>query len=195
MTSQSPKRPRGLSPEDEILWAKVADSVRPLKKRRHKLTDAPEFRLDAPPPEPEIFIPEAQPRPPPPAMPLPRPKPPAPPPVLSHGETANIDRRTAERFIRGKMTIDGRLDLHGHGQEAAHIALNDFVQRHAARGSRALLIITGKGTRGEGILRKAVPHWLNDMPLRRLVLSFSHAQPRDGGVGALYVLLKRRRED
>ena len=51
-----------------------------------------------------------------------------------------------------------------------------------------------KGWRGAGVLREAVPGWLNDPVNRTRILSFCHAQPRDGGDGALYVLLKRRRK-
>jgi DNA-nicking Smr family endonuclease len=39
-----------------------------------------------------------------------------------------------------------------------------------------------------------VPHWLNEEPNRTRILSFNHATPSDGGTGALYVLLKRKRE-
>lgn len=95
---------------------------------------------------------------------------------------------------RGEMDIDGRIDLHGLTQEAAHVALNGFISRCYALGRRCVLVITGKGTReGSGVLRAAVPRWLNDRPLRGVILAFSHAQPRDGGEGALYVLLKRQR--
>lgn len=115
-------------------------------------------------------------------------------PGLVHGESPGVDKRTAQRFKRGRMDIDGTIDLHGMTQEAAHIALHRFVEGGAATGKRCLLVITGKGTRGEGVLRGAVPRWLNDERLRRHVLTFSHAQPQHGGSGALYVLLKRRRE-
>lgn len=115
-------------------------------------------------------------------------------PGLTHGDSPGVDKRTAQRFKRGRMDIDGTIDLHGMTQEAAHIALHRFVEGGAAAGKRCLLVITGKGTRGEGVLRGAVPRWLNDERLRRHILTFSHAQPQHGGSGALYVLLKRRRE-
>lgn len=115
-------------------------------------------------------------------------------PGLGHGDSPGVDKRTAQRFKRGRMDIDGTIDLHGMTQEAAHIALHRFVESGAATGKRCLLVITGKGTRGEGVLRGAVPRWLNDERLRRHILSYSHAQPQHGGTGALYVLLKRRRE-
>ena len=101
-----------------------------------------------------------------------------------------------DRLRRGRLGVDARLDLHGLTQHAAHDALVRFVLDAHARGRRSLLVITGKGTFGDGrgILRARVPDWLNDPPLRDKVLAIETAQPKDGGAGALYVLLKRRRE-
>ena len=69
-----------------------------------------------------------------------------------------------------------------------------------------MLVITGKGSRsrgagaplsfGEGamgVLREALPGWINRPALRPLVLAFCAARPKHGGDGAFYVLLKRRR--
>jgi DNA-nicking Smr family endonuclease len=115
---------------------------------------------------------------------------------LRHGEGAGIDRRTHDRFRRGRMPIEGRLDLHGMTRERAHQALSVFLHRAYERGARCVLVVTGKGTtrEGSGVLRRDVPHWLNQGGLRGLVLSFTHAQARDGGEGALYVLIRRRRD-
>jgi len=115
---------------------------------------------------------------------------------LRHGDGTGIDRRTHDRFRRGRMAIEGRLDLHGMTRERAHAALNAFLYRAHERSARCVLVVTGKGTGrdGGGVLRREVPHWLNQAGLRTLVLGIAHAQPRDGGDGALYVLLKRRRE-
>jgi len=93
------------------------------------------------------------------------------------------------------MAIDGHLDLHGMTRERAHQALSAFMHQAYDRGARCVLVVTGKGSgrEGGGVLRRDVPLWLNQSGLRALVLSFTHAQVRDGGQGALYVLLKRRR--
>ena len=71
---------------------------------------------------------------------------------------------------------------------------------HAA-GKRNVLVVTGKGMTtsqrkptGTGILRQAVPRWLNEPAFRALVLAFDYAEPQHGGEGALYVLRKRVRE-
>jgi DNA-nicking Smr family endonuclease len=123
----------------------------------------------------------------------PRPAAPGPKPALA--PNASLDRRTDERLRRGRLSIQARLDLHGMTQAEAHAALNGFVQRSQAAGRRAILIITGKGalTAGGGVLRRAVPRWLHEPPLRELVLAVREAQPKDGGEGALYVLLRKPR--
>jgi len=115
---------------------------------------------------------------------------------LEHGRTPGVDRNTAERMRKGEMSIDGNLDLHGMTQEAALRALHRFLRSSFESGRRCLLVVTGKGGReggGGGVLRAQVPQWLNEASLRPLVLAFSYAQPRHGGDGALYVLLKRHR--
>jgi DNA-nicking Smr family endonuclease len=106
-----------------------------------------------------------------------------------------MDRRQAERFKRGKMSIEGRLDLHGMTRAAAHGALRRFLLGAAAADKRCVLVITGKGRASPqgGVLREEVPRWLNEPGLRDKVLSFDYSQQSDGGTGALYVLLKRRR--
>ncbi|MDX1401835.1 MAG: Smr/MutS family protein [Kiloniellales bacterium] len=117
-------------------------------------------------------------------------------PELTHGRSQGLDRRQAARFKRGRLPIEGRLDLHGMTQAKAHQALLRFVRSAADDGKRCLLIITGKGRDNPdgGVLRQAVPRWLNEPGLRDVVLTFDYAQQKDGGTGALYLLLKRRRD-
>jgi DNA-nicking Smr family endonuclease len=119
-----------------------------------------------------------------------------PPPELVPGRIAGVDKRLAERLRRGQLPIEASLDLHGSTQEAAHRQLDGFISAAAATGKRCVLVITGKGLWKEdaGVLREAVPRWLNEPANRARVLAITAAQPRHGGIGALYVLLKRKRE-
>ena len=110
------------------------------------------------------------------------------------GETSGIDRSSARRMQRGQMLIEGRLDLHGLSQEQAHQKLNAFIMQAVQQNFRHVLIITGKGRDGHGILRQKVPAWLKDAPLCHYLNAISYAQPKDGGKGALYIRLKRQRE-
>ncbi|HYB11116.1 MAG TPA: Smr/MutS family protein [Alphaproteobacteria bacterium] len=116
-------------------------------------------------------------------------------PELAPGAAAGVDRSTTDKLRRGGFPIEGRLDLHGHTQEEAHAALVSFVENAHLSGKRCLIVITGKGGVGRqsGVLRGAVPRWLNSEPMRRRILAFASAQPKHGGGGALYVLLRRQR--
>ncbi len=130
---------------------------------------------------------------PPPATPPP-PKPAALPP-LAPGAPAGLDKHTAQRLKRGQLAIDGRIDLHGMTQAEAHRALTAYLERAQGAARRCVLVITGKGRVSEegGVLRAMVPRWLNAPANRARVLAITPAQPKDGGAGALYVLLRRKR--
>ncbi len=114
---------------------------------------------------------------------------------LAHGALVGLDKRTGERLKRGKLPVEGRLDMHGMSQTKAYSALNRFVLDKQAEGKRCVVVITGKGGRdgGIGVLKEAVPRWLNEPSLRKHVLGFDYASPRLGGTGALYILLRRKR--
>ena len=182
------RHPKNLNPEDLKIWRHVTRSVSPLQGMtfRHPVDD--DAADDHGPPGPKAaaaLIPETisrvQQRP-------------VTPPPLAMGSTADIDRRTAQRFTRGEMAVDGRIDLHGLTLDQAHAALSAFVRGAHARGARCLVVVTGKGKGGSiGKIRTETPHWLNQTPLRSLILAVSEARHRDGGTGALYVLLKRAR--
>ena len=169
--------------EDEALWQAVTADITPLPRRHPPLKKKLEPKVPAQAPVIRHMKPLALP----PALPprVIRPKPP-----LEHGQTPDVDRRTAERLRRGQMPIDMRLDLHGMTREEAHHVLSAALASAWGSGRRVILVITGKG---QGILRDAVPRWLNEGERRRRILAFCHAQPKDGGSGALYVLLKRKR--
>ena len=77
-------------------------------------------------------------------------------------------------------------------QDRARTALDAFVVRAWTDGWRAVLVITGKGVQGDGILRKAVPGWLGAPELSHIVAGISEAARHHGGEGALYVALKRK---
>ena len=121
------------------------------------------------------------------------------------GAASGIDRRTAQRLVRGQFCIEDRIDLHGMTQDEARRALGRFIKRAAADGMRCVLVITGKGSprdddngfmqdREIGILRRSLPRWLALPGLRELVVAYHNAKPKDGGDGAFYVLLRRRRQ-
>lgn len=114
------------------------------------------------------------------------------------GLPGGLDRRTSDRLRRGEFPIDARLDLHGLRQSEAQERLIRFVVESYESDRRCLLVITGKGNRfypeqEAGILRRMLPVWIGMAPLAPLILTHSPAKPKDGGEGAFYILLRRRR--
>jgi len=114
-------------------------------------------------------------------------------PVPPHeGEGKGIEPNRHHRIAREREEIGGRIDLHGMTQDRALAALEAFLRRAWDEGYRAALVITGKGVRGDGVLRKRVPDWLGAPHLAHIVAGISEAHRRHGGEGALYVALKRK---
>ena len=114
---------------------------------------------------------------------------------LSQAVHPGIDRSSARKIQQGRMTIDARLDLHGLSQLQARQRLQQFIYQSLQLHHRTLLIITGKGKAGRGVLREQVPIWLAEAPLNDVIIAFGPSRPQDGGAGALYVRLKRAREN
>ncbi len=180
----------GGSQDDEAeLFRRVLADAEPLKRKRPVAKKAAARKDDAP-----QAVSRKSPRRP---APIIRPPelPTLPPRPVAANDFSRMDRRTADRFRRGKLPIEARLDLHGHYQDAAYYALNEFIADSAAADRRMVLVITGRGSReGSGVLRARLPQWLNQPPCRDRVLAFTAARPEHGGDGAFYVLLKRNRD-
>lgn len=104
-----------------------------------------------------------------------------------------LDEPTRRKISKGRMGIEARIDLHGMTQEQAYSRLLGFLEQAQIMGRRTILVITGKGVRGEGILRNAVPRWLNEPDFRRLVSGYHEAAIVHGGSGALYVRVRRNK--
>jgi DNA-nicking Smr family endonuclease len=111
---------------------------------------------------------------------------------VSKTAPGHIEPNRRKRLIKEHDPIGARLDMHGFDQEQARPALEGFIRRAHADGHRAVLVITGKGKIGHGVLKKRTPEWLADPSLREMVAGVSQADIRHGGEGALYVALKRR---
>lgn len=92
---------------------------------------------------------------------------------------------------RGKVEVDAVLDLHGYTQDAAFAAVATFLNQQRRRGARAVLVITGSGRGGEGVLKRRLPEWLSGRELKASLAGYAQAHRQHGGSGAFYVFLKR----
>lgn len=212
MASEKEKMPRPksrsrrrLTDEEHRLWRTVTKDAKPISRRPAEVPEAPrDEERPSLPLKPQSLALLRAPVPQPASPPAPPRRPSEPPPLTG------LDRRTTQRLARGQMEVEATLDLHGHTQEAAHQALVGFVSRSRSRGLRCVLVITGKGAspyarhtlhgstfyevpERQGVLRSAVPRWLNEAELRAHVSGFQPAHPKHGGGGAFYVWLRKKR--
>jgi DNA-nicking Smr family endonuclease len=111
---------------------------------------------------------------------------------LTKPAAVTLDRKREKDLRLGNVTIDAKLDLHGMTQKEALEALGHFLPRALKTGKRYLLIITGKGSDGKGVLRRNLEGWLRQSPEAKSILTVRTASPKHGGDGAFYVLLRRK---
>lgn len=178
------------SNEDLVLWERVTNNVKPIKSTRYAQTAPLPSR---PPKTAASKAPDKPSKPSPRGALKPPPVPKAAPVDLRSGDHAGLDKSTRRKLFRGDVPISRRLDLHGMTAAQAEQRVTGFIQESTHRGHRCVLIITGKGLKGDGVLRRHVPIWLKKPSLGDVVLAIAEARPADGGAGALYVLLRRKR--
>ena len=194
-------RRRTLHPEEQEIWQAVARTTKPMHPMGHVFLKPAE-----PKPLPTQTAASATPR-----LPLFRlgEKSRSKPghdilPTLAESLAAaplQMDAKTHGKMTRGKLSPEARIDLHGMTLSEAHPELIRFILNAQSAGMRLVLVITGKGKRGNdigpipqrmGALRHQVPHWLRLPPLGPAVLQISEAHLKHGGSGAYYIYLRRR---
>jgi DNA-nicking Smr family endonuclease len=194
MSKRDPKR----LPHDFHLWTAVASTVDPLRRKGLlKLGNVPlPLPAEEPPP---VAVTKAPPK-------RQAPRQPFLPPYQAPLPSANLPAKAVDPAIRrkvgrGRIEIDGRIDLHGMTQNEARSALHGFIHARFGRGDRTVLVITGKGLKTDndyiaamterGVLRTMLPIWLNEPSLASMVSGWSVAARGHGGEGAWYVRLRR----
>lgn len=165
---------RDLSSEERSLWRRVASTV----KARRALPLEPEEVTTRTPIKARLKAVKTA------SPPKAAPAPKSPTPVA--------DRGTERKVRRGQVEIDARIDLHGHTQDTARAALIAFVESASSRRLKTILVITGAGRSGEGVLKKRFPDWLNAPAIKPLLSGMAQAHRGHGGAGAFYVFLKRK---
>lgn len=181
------KRP--LKPEDHRIWGLVAATVHPLPGKATPQRPALDGEGQAAPAAKAgksdsitgVRTPAHT------SPPVSRRTPPSP-----SGEGKYIEPNRRHRISKERDPIGARLDLHGLDQDRARAVLERFLTRAWDEGYRAVLVITGKGVQGDGILKRRTPEWLAAPHLAHIVAGLSDAARHHGGDGALYVALKRK---
>lgn len=175
---------RLLGPDEAQLWGRVMATVRPLRAVAPVATGpVQKTRLPSP------LATAAVPKPAAPAMPKPR-----------TGPGVTLDGGWDKRLVRGAVIPDVTLDLHGHTLASAHAMLDAGIDRALKGGCRVILLVTGKPPRPEsqrpharGAIRAAVADWLAGSRHADRIAAVRGAHPRHGGLGALYIILRRAR--
>jgi DNA-nicking Smr family endonuclease len=162
---------KAIVPDAHLFEASLRDVV-PLKgrKRRSKSEAPPPVREERPAPVARQAV-----------------KP------IAKPQAPQLDGSTERKLNRGLLAIDATLDLHGMTQTQAHTALDRFVARQIGTPARVLLIVTGKGKGGDGVLKRLMPEWLMAGPYASRILKIASAARNHGGGGAFYVMLRRKR--
>lgn len=182
MTKESEKE--NISPEDLELWLQLTQGVKRLKIKKKLGVKAKDlkrqfYKNHSPMSEAHRSLSPDQLHP---------------PIVFTSSEiTPSVDPTIGRRIKKRKLSIEATLDLHGMTQRQAYQALIQFIDRCQAQEKRCVLVITGKGSSGDspGILKQHVPLWLGQPPLKDKIISLSTASLQDGGLGAIYLLIRR----
>jgi len=102
---------------------------------------------------------------------------------------SGLQHNMIRKMRAGQYEIEAKLDLHGMIVMEAREALARFIFECQRRGIRQVLIVHGKGrAHQDPILKNKLNQWLRQTAD---ILGFCSAKSKEGGTGALYVLLKR----
>ena len=113
------------------------------------------------------------------------------------GHVIGLDPRLVRRLRRGDFAWQTYLDLHGQTAAQARDAVEKFITGGVRDGHRCVLIVHGRGLNSKDqvpVLKEHMKSWLARGRIGRDVLAFTSARTHDGGAGALYVLLRRDRQ-
>lgn len=115
-----------------------------------------------------------------------------------YGHVRGLDTKVLRKLKAGAYSVEAHQDLHGLNSDQAYDALLFFLRESQLQGKRCVLVVTGRGRNspgGQSVLKQEIQNWLVRDPLRRSVLAFCTANPKDGGAGAIYVLLRKNRKE
>lgn len=104
---------------------------------------------------------------------------------------AGVQNGVFRKLKQGRYPLEARLDLHRMRAEQARQEVYSFIRDAYRYELRTLIIVPGKGTHSQtqpAQLKSYLNKWLQEF---EEVQAFVSAQPQHGGVGAVYVLLKK----
>ena len=132
---------------------------------------------------------------------------------------SNKDRRDWQAFVSSKDKGPDKdfkpqtnnpikvksIDLHGYTLQQANIAIEKFILKSFEEKVGKLIVVTGKGIHSDvekdpyvskdlSILKYSVPEFINNnQNLMKLIFDIKDATLEDGGSGAFYIYLKKKK--
>ena len=130
------------------------------------------------------------------------------------------DKKDWEKFIKNEEKIPNKdfitskkirhekikkIDLHGYSLQEANKSVESFIQKCFDNSVTKIIVITGKGLRSKNkenpylskdlsILKYSVPEFIeNNSLLNKMIIEITDAKIEDGGDGAFYIHLKRKK--
>ena len=116
--------------------------------------------------------------------------------VLKKNESLGIDRKLDKKLKNGNFVADIKVDFHGLKLDEAFDGLINTIKYAYNNGLKFVLVITGKGygtKLGKESIKSQIEHWMTHPDISARVVKYVDAQPKDGGGGAIYVLVKSRK--
>jgi DNA-nicking Smr family endonuclease len=106
-----------------------------------------------------------------------------------------VQQKILSKLKKGQFPIERNIDLHGSTINEAGAKLQHAIEAAITNQQRCVLVIHGRGKGSfdnKPAIKTHINQWLRESPD---VLAFHSAQAQHGGTGAVYVLLKRQREE
>ena len=121
--------------------------------------------------------------------------------ISSDEKLPNKDFKSSkQKFFKVKS-----IDLHGYTLEEANKTIEKFIYQSFTEKINKLIVVTGKGLHSQnekdpyiskdlGILKYSVPEFIeNNKSLMNIIKEIKDASIEDGGSGAFYIYLKKKR--
>ncbi len=132
---------------------------------------------------------------------------------------SNKDKKDWEKFINSNKKLPNKdlnykkeinkkirsIDLHGYSLDEANKTIEIFITKAYSENINKLIVVTGKGLHSQNekdpyvsknlsILKYSIPEFIsNNANLMSMINEMSDAKIEDGGGGAFYIFLKKKK--
>ena len=132
---------------------------------------------------------------------------------------SNKDKKDWEKFINSNKKLPNKdlnykkeinkkirsIDLHGYSLDEANKTIEIFITKAFSENINKLIVVTGKGlhsqnekdpyvSKNQSILKYSIPEFIsNNANLMSMINEMSDAKIEDGGGGAFYIFLKKKK--